>query len=682
MDNTLSESEQQIIQTEESTLDGVLDSLQKQLKKREEKLKTEELRARELTSQIVASTRLEDKALLASDEAVAHGMRTIQKDESSVLQKIIAQPYFARLVVQEELPNGSTKEFEYRIGLRENSECRIVDWKRAPIAKLFYEYKEGDDYAEDILGKERVGQISLRNQLEIKNSSLKRISSSAGEFIKKGESWQKVSEQLSSGSSDNTLPEIASLLSAEQFSLIRENLNRSLLIQGVAGSGKTSIAVHRLAWLIGGQEEIAQAENVLALVLTLSLKNYVSETLPKLGVTGVKIEKAPDWIAKQFCRFFPEFSEPHPLSSEIIPRRPETEVRRDIQRLKNSHALLKVVQDLSDSDLTPQDLLISALKLADQIIAADKTRLINRQLIKDSLERTEQNFSNGCVDSEDQSLLLLIMQLQSRKTRKLFSFDHVFIDEAQDFRPSDLALALSAAKNASCITMVGDTAQKIDSGSDFLGWENLRSIIDHNNDESAFVTLKLNYRSTLQIRRLAEYVRNGGKVEQDSGRDGRVPIWFCCRDEEQAFETACSWISTALEKYPTKVTVIACKDSAMARNLSILLKGKYQNLVRLADSKNFSFEAGIVVSEISLLRGLEFTNLLLWNPTHRDFPKDETHRNLLYLALTRARENVSIVSYAAISQILPASSSKLIRFFDYSSEEPEEREDSKTHYGQ
>jgi DNA helicase-2/ATP-dependent DNA helicase PcrA len=674
----LSPEDNQIISKEESTLAGILDSLEKQLKRRREKALSEELRARALTSQIVATQREEDKALLASDEAVAHGMKAIQQDESSILPKIIEQPYFARLIVEEELSNG-TKEFEYRIGLRENSDCRIIDWKKAPIAKLYYEYKEGDEYSEDILGKERVGTILVKNQLDIKKSILKRISCSQGEFAKDPTSttWHKIAEKLSSSSQDNTLPEIASLLSPEQFALIRDNLSKSLLIQGVAGSGKTSIAVHRLAWLIAGQDSTAKANRVLVLVLTKSLKSYIFETLPKLGVDGVKIYQLQDWLAFQICKLLPNYAEAHPLSSELIPRRPDTTDRRDIERLKKSRAFLSVLEQTvkANLSLSAEELYLLALQQSEKILQLDQTKLISAQLIKEALVRTQISLSQNCLDLSDDSNILRILQLKGQKfylpdgSQDLF--DHVFVDEAQDLSPVNLAMALTAAKNPNALTVVGDTAQSIDSDTDFLGWKDLKSLLGKDVDDSSLVTLKLNYRSTIQIRKLADFVRGTPSKADQNGRQGRPPIWFKCLNEDSAFETAAEWLSTALDKYPNKTTTIACKDSTNAREVYVLFKQKFGNLLRLADNKNFSFEAGIIVSEISQLRGLEFTNLLLWNPSTKNYPKDQQHRNMLYLALSRARENIAIISFDRVSEILPHSSSNLIRFYDYASQELE-----------
>lgn len=169
----LNPDEQQLITDEVQTLQNVISSLKNQLDNAEQRIRTEAIRARDLTSQIVAATREEDKAMLASDEAVSHGLWEQKREEIELLTKQIQKPYFARIVLNEEdLDSGKEKIIEYKLGFSANTDCRIIDWRKAPISKLYYEYKEGDDYSEEILGRERVGKVVLRNRVDISQGIL------------------------------------------------------------------------------------------------------------------------------------------------------------------------------------------------------------------------------------------------------------------------------------------------------------------------------------------------------------------------------------------------------------------------------------------------------------------------------------------------------------------------------
>ena len=684
MSAPLTDEQTKSIESESSTLSSVLDSLRNQRQTRLAKLRTEETRARDLTSQIMNTRREEDRALLASDEAVAHGMRSLQKDESETLEKLIDEPYFGRLIVEEEL-NGKPKQFEYRIGLRENSECRIIDWRRAPVAKLFYEYREGDEYSEEILGKERLGSVTLRNQLTIKKSELLKVSCKHGTFERPSvdAAWQVSGSGFQSSSSDNTLPEIASLLTADQFSLIENNLERALLIQGVAGSGKTTIAVHRLSWIIGGTAALAQSEKVLAIVLSQSLKNYITKTLPKLGIEGVKIETTQEWFASQICSLFPEYVELHAMRGEFIPRRPDSPCPASIERAKRSLAVLGALEEYvannpASKNQSATEVVLSVLSDPKQILKHDETGLLSQELLDQVRIRSTANFSAKTLDKVDDPLLVRAYELLKGnvilKDGSYGQFDHVFVDEAQDFSPIELTAVLGSARNLNCVTVVGDTGQKIDSGSVFLGWDKLRKFWSKKEEISKFVTLDLSFRSTIEIRKLADFIRGDKTPADERGRHGRVPIWFKCLSEDRAIRSAQDWLARALDKYPTAVTAVVCRNTTQAREVVSLLRPTFGPLVRLADEAQFSFEAGIVVTDIAQIRGLEFMNLLLWNPGNKDFPNDDQHRNLLYLALSRARENVAIVSWGQTSSLLPGINSTLVRGYDLESEEREELE--------
>ena len=185
----ISAEAQSIIDEEERILAEVLASLQTQVEKSSIQFVDQEKLSRELNAKYVASTRDDVKQSLASDSAVAHGLSKLKRAEVNGLDKLIDRPYFARLVIEEQMQNGSTKKVEYRIGTIANSDCRILDWKRAPVAKLYYEYREGDEFSEIIRDQDRDGRVILRNQVEIEEGVLKKVVCRLGTFTKEGEQW-------------------------------------------------------------------------------------------------------------------------------------------------------------------------------------------------------------------------------------------------------------------------------------------------------------------------------------------------------------------------------------------------------------------------------------------------------------------------------------------------------------
>jgi DNA helicase-2/ATP-dependent DNA helicase PcrA len=188
---------------------------------------------------------------------------------------------------------------------------------------------------------------------------------------------------------------------------------------------------------------------------------------------------------------------------------------------------------------------------------------------------------------------------------------------------------------------------------------------------SRYVSLTISHRSTLPIMRLGDYVQ--GRTTVTDGRAGRTPIWFLCPDESIGIKAAIDWLNRAIERYPLSLSAVVCADPAEARQVLSLLKPSFGELVRPGDRDTFSFQEGIVVTDVKESKGLEFVNVLVWNPTSKSYPTDQRGKNSLYVALTRAEENLCLVTWARPSSNLPPTSSNLVRFVDMTPpEEPEE----------
>lgn len=695
----LSESDQDLIATEERILAEVLDSLKRQRERALKRLSIESNRARELTSALVGSTRDEDKQLIASDEAVSHGLRDRKTAELAVLDQLIKKPYFARLLLDEDTAQG-IKRLEYRMGFAENSECRIIDWRKAPIAKLYYEYQEGEEYNEEILGKERLGTVSQRIQVEIQRGALSRIATRAGVFERRAGVWTKRTEPLRSRvvgtageeGTDHHLPQIASLLTPEQFKLVARSSDAALLIQGIAGSGKTTVALHRLAWMLGAAIEVdsepLREARCIVIVASVPLKEYVSRTLPSLGVGGVRTLTLREWLGATVARRYPhtllpseQFREGTAAADRI--RRPADGTPLGVERVKRSLALLKALEQriilLTDAEREASDpftLLLDILRAPQDILAEDETRLIDKAVLAKTYEHSVRAQEQASVDYADDALIMRAEQLLSGKLQlpdgQWGLYQHVVADEVQDYSPVDLACVIGSVADARGLTLIGDTNQKLDQSSGFTGWEKLRKHWAFKDSMSTFMNLNLSQRSTLQILKVADYVQNrrGQHASRAvEGRVGRVPIWFKCGDEQSGVKAAIDWLTRGSQKYPGALGAVLCRTGEEARYAFKLLEPTFGALLRLGDERSFSFDEGIVVTGVEQVKGLEFTNVLLWNPHARAYPKDDAHRNILYTAITRAEENLCVVTWSKASEILPPFHSPLFRCFDLTIQE-------------
>lgn len=192
------------------------------------------------------------------------------------------KPYFARVDYKENDFDRTEKLYIGKMSLSrdEDQEIVIVDW-RAPIANLYYEGRLGPSSYECPDGIIN-GELLLKRQFSINNGSLDEVFdidiTTNDEFL----------QTYLGANAENRLKEIVSTIQEEQNKIVRAPMWKPLIVQGVAGSGKTTIALHRIAYLIYTFEKSFDPENFMIIAPNRLFLNYISEVLPELGVDRVK----------------------------------------------------------------------------------------------------------------------------------------------------------------------------------------------------------------------------------------------------------------------------------------------------------------------------------------------------------------------------------------------------------
>ncbi|WP_313801914.1 RNA polymerase recycling motor HelD [Cytobacillus sp.] len=214
----------------------------------------------------------------------------MSREELKNLKIARRKPYFARLDLlregleeKESLYIGKTSLYS-----RENQEQIIVDW-RSPIANLYYEGRLGEVHYESYEESFK-GYLSLKRQFMIEDGQLDEIRD-----IDLTTTDELLQESLSKSSS-NRLTEIISTIQEEQNKIIRADLNRPIIVQGAAGSGKTTIALHRISYFIYQYKENFAPEQLMILAPSRLFIDYISEALPELGVEKVRQTTLQDYI--------------------------------------------------------------------------------------------------------------------------------------------------------------------------------------------------------------------------------------------------------------------------------------------------------------------------------------------------------------------------------------------------
>ncbi len=191
------------------------------------------------------------------------------------------KPYFARIDFKSKESNEIDKIYIGKTSLfrAEDDIPLIVDW-RAPIANVYYEGRLGETTYKTEKSTES-GELLLKRQYSINNGELETI---LDVDITATDTFLQASL---AANADSRLKDIASTIQGEQNRVIRAEMDRPLIVQGVAGSGKTTIALHRIAYFIYTYEKTFDPENFMIMAPNNLFINYISEVLPELGVEKV-----------------------------------------------------------------------------------------------------------------------------------------------------------------------------------------------------------------------------------------------------------------------------------------------------------------------------------------------------------------------------------------------------------
>ena len=199
-----------------------------------------------------------------------------------LLEKMIKSPYFARIDFKFDDEDEFEKIYIGRSSLRKNSyqEMYVYDW-RSPIASIFYRFMTGEAFYDAPCGRV-TGELNLKRQYEIKNGILEYFFDSDVQIV------DEFLRQLLSQNTTAKMKAIVETIQHEQDVVIRDMENDLLMVQGVAGSGKTSIALHRAAYLMyQGLQTKLSANNIMIISPNSIFEQYISNVLPELGEDNV-----------------------------------------------------------------------------------------------------------------------------------------------------------------------------------------------------------------------------------------------------------------------------------------------------------------------------------------------------------------------------------------------------------
>jgi DNA helicase II / ATP-dependent DNA helicase PcrA len=675
----------------------------------------------------IAAARLEDVPALVQQMERLQGIAA-RRSENVVEPVDPKSPYFGHLRLREK----GRPERDVLIGrttlVDASAGVRIVDWRHAPVSQIYYRYEEGTDYEETFGEREVEGTVLARRTVTIDDGELYRISAPQETFVLAPGGWRELSVRatelaggqgtavrpedmrdmalsgrggLGTGATfhareDRHLPEIAALLDPRQFELISRPDSGIVVIQGGAGSGKTTIGVHRLAFLAYNASRRFTPDKMLVVVGSPALRAYISEVLPALGLSGLAVETFSEWARTTRLRAFPWLDAPieentpsvvtryktHPAMLHLLEQR-AAELKDDPRVRRDSRGVVWFWADLltdlkrvtaafeaaGDPEFGPEQVKRAWRWCADRcpaVVELDPGDRTERKAAaaeepdddetRGADERDVSRDDRAVLDPEDDALLLRAYQLlrgELRKGKTALAYEHLFVDEAQDLAPVDLAVLLGVVSEPRSITLAGDTAQRLFMDSGFRDW---RATLDDLGLSRVDVEpLRIAYRSTREVLAFARAVlgpladptpplapRTGAPVEHHHFPSAGAAVAFLADALRPLFAREPRATVAILARHPEQADVY----------YDALRMAEIPNLRRIR-AYEFSFRPGVEVTEIRQVKGLEYDYVVLVDANSSTYSTDDESRHLLHIGATRAAHQLWVISTSTPSPLLP-----------------------------
>lgn len=601
------------------------------------------------------------------------------------LTKILAIPYFGRIDFLEKKENSKVMPIYIGIHTFYDPESRatlIHDW-RAPVSSMFYDHELGEAGYRSPSGEIK-GVISLKRQYRIRGGKMEFMIESA--LTVHDDILQK---ELSSNA-DDKMKNIVATIQREQNQIIRNEDIRTLIIQGVAGSGKTSIALHRIAYLLYTFRDSISSKDILIISPNKVFSDYISNVLLELGeetVPETSMEQILSGVLEHKYKYQTYFGLVNELlekpSSSLIDRIAYkasfgfiSELDKFILHIENTYFKAADVK-LTKYITIPApfieeqylrfnrypirrrfdamaDYMLDMLKIqyaftvttAGRNLLKKEIRLMfagnnDIQVYKDFFKWTNNpgmfKMRKGhTLEYSDLAPLAYLHLALEGNGNQPFRVKHLLIDEMQDYSPIQYKVI---QKLFPCRkTVLGDAGQSVNPyGS------STAETIQKSLTASEIMKLCKSYRSTFEITDFAQKIHPNAELEPVA-RHGEKPQILQFGSAVEELSGIMGLIST-YRKSGYKSLGIICKTEQQAREMADVLKS-YANDISFLSSQSSAFVQGIVITSAHMAKGLEFDEVIIPQTDERNY-RSEIDKSMLYVAVTRAMHRLTLTFHEA-----------------------------------
>jgi len=587
------------------------------------------------------------------------------------LYQIQNKPYFGR--IDFESTEGKNEVYIGITNVEKDLNYYVYDW-RSPICSMFYDFGVEDAYY--IAPEGRIdGKVTLKRQYQIKDAKLDNVFDTTINID------DDVLQNVLKENSSDQMKNIVNTIQKEQNEVIRDDKTNNLIVQGIAGSGKTSVALHRIAYLLY-KIEYLNSNNVLIFSPNTIFQEYISNVLPELGEDNTLITTFHEFASKYIKEYWRVES-----YSNFLARYYKNEFQNnDLIKFKLSDEIIPILENYVStitrlcsftSNITYNEIVIDKYELNDLLktrfdkfnlfirfdhIAEkinnryfrgkkqDKVRIkalllknINittnlKDIYKEFFDSQEflnaynghfnrneniKNLNKKVLNYEDSSLFIYLKFLLTDIPYKV-STKLVVIDEAQDYTLLQYKIIKTLFKNAN-FTILGDVNQTINP---YYKYDNMNILEKLFTNTSKYIELTKTYRSSQEI---IEYSNKVLDLSHTCAvrRENHIPVKVF---DKVDYNEIINNVKELKEKY-NKVAIIT-KSIDEANEVYKNISSEIEN-ISVVDIDTERYNKNLLIIPAYAAKGLEFDSVIIIN----NFTKD---KYLYYVAITRAQHELII----------------------------------------
>lgn len=535
------------------------------------------------------------------------------QEREKQLEQVASSPYFVRCDLQ---LNGEELK-EIYLGKFQMTEKNIYSWV-SPIAQVRFGAIGKVQYVVPS-GEIRQGELVRKDQFMIVNGQIKFMASESTDY----ERMLVYQEHLASKKSEFILPEIVAKMERAQDEVIRAGHQGSFLISGPAGSGKTTLAFHRIAYLTQSPDtaKLYPGWNIIVFVQDESTKKYFSAILPQLGIEEVLVTTFEQWALEVLGL----------VDYKFVSRIGADEIEKDLYEYYKLKALTDVSKTKGYSN-TGETL----LKKYKNYLPAELLELLQRQVEAKELDRFDLTLLLRNATEADGQIHVerrVVVEdkrgnLKMQKKKQPLSYSFIIVDEAENYLAEQIGLIKSCINSNESVLYVGDLAQQTRLGT-LKEW----SEVGEDFAQDRKVILDKVYRNTQNI---LEYVRAQGYVVNipKGLRMGEAVVEQNFKDLKNTKD----FILKIIKDNSESSIGILYEPGLEIENLELSLEGiDNVKILSFAESQGVEFE--VVVT----LKNNKIDDSLVGYPAELLSEKQKVARDLWYVALTRSMNQLFVV---------------------------------------